>query len=326
MKIRQLILVFLAIGLSPAAVAYNSTPSSAGAAAQSNWFIGGDAIYGKTGDDNSLFLTDDSNQYFADRATEWGFKTWAGYDAGNDSSYWVDWFSFHNTGKTSSAPLPGLLSVFAGALTGRQASDIDQISLQMARTLKNNNGTTIKIHAGPQVLLLNATKTVDLFVTASVDEIPVGLSVHTNDKSDFNGGGVVVGVDLEHWFSNSFSIFSRNQVGLAYGKLDSKYNLDLPINIDSIDIDIAAANLEIQKKYTVVPTLNAELGAAYNLQLANMDLRLEAGLRGSVVIDAVQNLSGEFLSLDAGDRYNWTEAAIFFGAQMTFSNLISSVG
>ena len=320
MKIKQLTLLIMAIGLSGVAAARNSTPPAAELAPQPKWFIGGDAIYGETGHDNAIFASGPNTasvqtQFVADRNDEWGFKVWAGYDAGKGASYWVDWFRFHNDGKTSTTPTvfasflpPTFVSaVSRSQLTGKQESDVDQVTVQIGHEFKSLNGSNIKVHAGAQALLLEATN-VYTGTAAGAGNLS---AFNAAEKSDFDGGGVVVGVDLEHMCGNSFSIFSRNQVGLVYGRLGSNFN--------SFNDGTGAtlASMSTENRYTILPTLNAELGAAYTVQLASMDLRIQAGVRGTVVVDGVQN----YTSTTTDDRYNWTEASIFFGGQVAFSNL-----
>ena len=189
------------------------------------------------------------------------------------------------------------------SVAGSQSSDVDLVTLQMAHTFKNNNGTNVRVHAGLQALILCDDMNYD-----GVDNTG---TVSATDHTEYNAGGVVAGVDLEHMFHDSFSIFSRNQVGLVYGSRETDF--------DRVGGQAGANSVMIQKKYSVVPTVNAEFGAAYSMEMASScDVRFEAGVRGTAAIDAVRHFGlNSATGPTTGQRSTWTEASIFFGGQVS---------
>ena len=189
----------------------------------------------------------------------WGFQIEGSYhfNTGNDLN--LNWYHLHN-GRNGTWSAAGTAAFAPTGVVPSGAFSIspqwDAVNLEMGQHIDFSDMKNMRLHAGVEYARLNNS-----------------ISTVTNrgyqtDNMTYNGFGPRMGADLNYAIGNGFSIYGNSAATLLIGtgKRSITGNTVLP----------AVSNLPFSRT-TMVPELEAKLGAMYDFSMAQGDLGLDVG-------------------------------------------------
>ncbi len=211
----------------------------------------------------------------------WGFMIEGAYhfNTGNDIN--LNWY---HLSKSNSHTRPGgaLTPISVGPLGlieiehGPSSLSIDPhwdaVNLEFGQHVDFGENKSIRFHGGAQYARITNTST-----HAAIDGIeavtPFGTLAGVYEHSgsfnpSYNGFGPRLGADMAYDWGNGLGIYANGAAALLAGS--SKYNSSYA---DSLGNAIAVSG----SKTSIVPELEAKLGATYTYAMAQGDLTLDAG-------------------------------------------------
>ncbi|CEK09482.1 Lpg1974 family pore-forming outer membrane protein [Legionella hackeliae] len=208
--------------------------------------------------------SDNITRYYPDVNTDWhwGFMLEASYhfNTGNDLN--LNWYHWKNDIDYSYAGAftPGFNAGLYG--TTRFEPQWDAVNLEFGQHVDFGEFKDIRFHAGIQYARIkNETR-------SSGYIIPGALPFYLSIDNTFNGLGPRVGMDMTYNFGNGLAIFGNSAAAILVG--DSKFNTGATI----LSVLGLAAN---GSKTTIVPELEAKLGAKYGWAMTQGKLTIDAG-------------------------------------------------
>ncbi|WP_238589446.1 Lpg1974 family pore-forming outer membrane protein, partial [Legionella cincinnatiensis] len=158
----------------------------------------------------------------------------------------------------------------------------------------------IRFHGGFQFASIK--RSVHAFA-ADVDADPDDFLARFSGNTQFNGFGPRTGIDMNYVFGNGFGIYAKAAAAVLVGSAKHGYNLDVFTSAagEVFDLNIAGS------RTTVVPELEAKLGASYTYAMAQGDLTLDAGY---MWFDYIHALNTTVLQTTATD---FAAAGPYFG-------------
>jgi hypothetical protein len=188
----------------------------------------------------------------------WGFKLEGSYhfNTGNDLN--VNWYHFeHETTRTYAGVVQ-----FNGAALGpfsvynRFEPKWDAVNIELGQHVDFGEFKNIRFHGGFQ------------YARVETDYRDAATGVYLNStKHKFNGFGPRVGVDMAYDLGNGFGIYANGASAILVG--DSKFNSNIAVFPASYTLS--------GSKRTIVPELEAKVGAKYTYAMAQGDLTLDGG-------------------------------------------------
>lgn len=203
------------------------------------------------------------NHHDIDYDWGWGFKLEGSYhfSTGNDLN--LNWYHWKHDTDHSYAGLfiPELFG--AGVVGGaRWEPEWDAVNLEFGQHVDFGEFKDIRFHAGLQYARIDH----DFLITGFEDILAAPYAARINQK--FDGIGPRIGMDMQYNFGNGFAIYGNGATALLVG--DAKFNTALS---DAVLGTFYASG----SKTTIIPELEAKLGAKYTYALAQGDLTLDAG-------------------------------------------------
>ncbi|KTC85088.1 Lpg1974 family pore-forming outer membrane protein [Legionella brunensis] len=193
----------------------------------------------------------------------WGFKLEGSYhfSTGNDLNLnWYHW-NKQNDENFADAFFGGF-----GPLYGSHHFEPkwDAVNLEFGQHVDFGEFKDIRFHAGVQYARIEHEFTASGYIPPA--SVFTGFS--TTGESKFNGFGPRVGMDMQYNFNNGFAIYGNGASALLVG--DAKFNTATAFGGFLIGSTSGS-------KTTIVPELEAKLGAKYTYAMAQGDLTLDAG-------------------------------------------------
>jgi hypothetical protein len=193
----------------------------------------------------------------------WGFKLEGSYhfNTGNDLNLnWYHWKK--DTDSTlSGVTIPGF-SPFFGA--SQFEPEWDAVNLEFGQHVDFGDFKDIRFHAGLQYARIEH----DILASGFVGVVSPLTALSTRVNSEFSGVGPRIGMDMQYNFGNGFAIYGNGATALLVG--DAKFNAAVASG-GFLTGSISGS------KTTIVPELEAKLGAKYTYAMAQGDLTLDAG-------------------------------------------------
>ncbi|KTD07612.1 Lpg1974 family pore-forming outer membrane protein [Legionella jamestowniensis] len=194
----------------------------------------------------------------------WGFKLEGSYhfNTGNDLNLnWYHWNKDTDTG-FAGVFLDGVGGPFYGS--HHFEPKWDAVNLEFGQHVDFGEFKDIRFHAGVQYARIEHELTASGYIPPA--SVLTGFSV-TGDH-EFNGFGPRTGMDMTYNFGNGFAIYGNGAAAILVG--DSKFN-------GAFGAGGFLVATTSGSKTTIVPELEAKLGAKYTYAMAQGDLTLDAG-------------------------------------------------
>lgn len=209
----------------------------------------------------------------------WGFKLEGSYHfhTGNDLN--VNWY--HMNKKTNNHFGDFFLTAFDPTLLGSSLSTRyepkwDAVNVELGQHVDFSEWKVIRFHGGVQYARIEHDYTANLTtpfgftpITGVVPGTPFRLF---SAETKFNGFGPRVGADMSYNLGNGFAVYANGATALliGQGKFRSAFGL-VPALVTPFGFPGNGS------KTTMVPEMEAKLGAKYTYALAQGDLTLDAG-------------------------------------------------
>ena len=191
----------------------------------------------------------------------WGFMVEGSYHFSTGSDFNLNWYHYD---KTTSGGLSGVIFTdrrsvsFDGSISGTIKPKWDAVNFEFGQHVDYGNFKNIRFHGGVQYARIETA-----FHLTAVDGTFVGT---TNTTMKYNGFGPRVGADMSYDWNNGVSIYAKTATALLVGT-HSLYTTERT----------APTIITGSASGTIVPELEAKLGATYTRTVAHGDLSLDVG-------------------------------------------------
>jgi hypothetical protein len=218
------------------------------------WDFGVQALYLQDSVSNEGGFSDSSNNGWG-----WGFKLEGSYhfSTGNDIN--VNWYHLNKNHNEfiSSITVDGIT---ATDVSLHQKPEWDAVNFEFGQMVNFGEHKIIRFHGGAQYA--HAERKVGAF--GFVD----GISTFGFAEAKYNGFGPRTGLDMSYHFGNGLAIYANSAAALLVG--------DTSISLLGIAPSSVTA-ITAKRNNTIVPEVEAKLGATYTYSMAQGDLSLDAG-------------------------------------------------
>lgn len=296
LSLKKITLALVALGLSGAAFAGSYTPEAApvGCTAgpvtvpceKSAWDIGFTGMYVQaTNDDLHDSRTTTVNGFNTTTDVHsinprWGFAfdLTGSYHWGTGSDVTVDWT--HLSRRTTDDSSAGSFARFNGLNPLAVVStDVkfqhDAVNFAFGQMINVGEHVDVRLHGGLQ--WARVTGNFDQFGAVT------GASQATENNSKLSAIGPRAGFDASYKFGNGLSLVGRSAIALLVGDIKSDSNSVISIN--NLGTFVATSS---ESQRTVAPSVNADLGVAYDHAMAQGTLGIEAGYRVAAIFNSVR--------------------------------------
>lgn len=231
---------------------------------------------------------------------DYGFNIQGSYHWGTGSDINLNWThlssddnSFISQGTNSAVgDTPG--GRFTGAfrdITSNVKLKHDAVNLEFGQTILVGDHVSMRFHAGGQWARVDGN-----FDQTGTNPPPVPLitfSRHvTTNSSKFSGIGPRLGMDANYQLGHGFSVLGRSAIAALVGDIDTHQFSAITNPAGTV----TTTSIVGQKERVIVPSINADLGAAYTHPMTQGDLSIEAGYRVAAILHSVRwaNSAGIF--------------------------------
>lgn len=189
---------------------------------------------------------------------DWGFKLEASYhfSTGNDLN--VNWYHFDTD---ESGRFANDFDAFGNFVRVNLDTEWDAVNVEFGQHVDFGMFKDIRFHGGIQYARIDTT------LSAREDTLlfPVATA---RVRSEFEGVGPRVGVDMTYNWGNGFGIFANGATAILIG--DSDFRINFTDGFDSTFVGRGS-------RTAIVPEVEAKLGAKYTYAMAQGNLTLDAG-------------------------------------------------
>lgn len=188
----------------------------------------------------------------------WGFKLEGSYhfNTGNDLN--VNWYHMNRDTNHTYSAYSELLAA-STTIYSRFEPKWDAVNVEFGQHVDFGEFKDIRFHAGVQYARIEQE--------ARVGVNFFGPSLQARNELTYNGFGPRVGADMTYNFGNGFAVYGNGATAILIG--DSKFT----DNVSGLFGLVPGTGT----KRTMVPELEAKLGAKYTYAMAQGDLTLDAG-------------------------------------------------
>lgn len=228
----------------------------------------GGSFVGSTASSSTVSTTGGNYSYQAPNRWGWGFKLEGSYhfNTGNDLD--LNWYHVNR----SSTFTPGTnfsnfsSSTFASGVSVTSKPQWDAVNLELGQHIDASQNSSLRLHGGVEYARLKRSQTIN---TTGVPATATTVTSWTNTMT-YNGFGPRLGADLAYNWGNGLSIYSNSAMSLLTGS--SKFSGNLVRGTTTAPFYTLSGSVT-----TLVPELEAKLGAMYTYALAQGDLSLDVG-------------------------------------------------
>ncbi|WP_131775169.1 Lpg1974 family pore-forming outer membrane protein [Legionella cincinnatiensis] len=269
------------------------------------WNVGGQALVLQTMTDNNVSLGIEANPVIGggsintdlDAQWNWGFQIEGSYHFNTGNDITLTWYHLDTSWNNSTFTpgfAPDLLIGFG------HKNRWDAVNGEFGQFVDVSANKKIRFHGGFQFASIK--RSVHAFA-ADVDADPDDFLARFSGNTQYNGFGPRTGIDMNYVFGNGFGIYAKAAAAVLVGSAKHGYNLDVFTSAagEVFDLNIAGS------RTTVVPELEAKLGASYTYAMAQGDLTLDAGY---MWFDYIHALNTTVLQTTATD---FAAAGPYFG-------------
>lgn len=193
----------------------------------------------------------------------WGFKLEGSYHFSTGNDLDINWYHFSkNDSHTFNVYDPNFTPAVSYIARLRTEPKWDAVNVEFGQHVDFGEFKDIRFHAGVQYARLEN----DARAYTSYS------SGYIHHNLEYNGFGPRIGADMQYNFGNGFAIYGNGATALLIG--DSKFNTYAAnTGLFSNGTTLATSG----SRTTMVPELEAKLGAKYTYAMAQGDLTLDAG-------------------------------------------------
>lgn len=238
---------------------------------RSAWDIGGQALYLQTtyNKDYAHYSLNNQGIYHdLSGKWDWGFQIETSYHFNTGNDVTVNWY--HLDTKTNTINLPGLPAGDGDVAipTVLTQNRWDAVNAELGQFVDFSANKKIRFHGGVQYAHIKTA--VGLRVIGTSASGAPTVNGFANTVAQYDGFGPRAGMDMNYVFGNGFGVYAKAATTLLAGT--SKYSfLVTATGTDEIEPSSKGS------KASVVPELEAKLGANYTYVMAHGDLTLDAG-------------------------------------------------
>lgn len=204
-----------------------------------------------------------TQQYGVKPGYSWGFFLEGSYHFSKGKDFNLNWYSLNNKANQSNNLASG------GSRTSSITTNWDAVNFEVGKSFKFGDIDLTRIHAGVEYARINAAKP---FATQNNVASPI-ININQagyaagNTRSNFNGFGPRVGIDLNYnlpyaW-TEGFKAYANGAIAILSGS--TKYNRT------------QLSGNDYQSSNQVVPELDIKLGLNYMHDIARGQLIFDAG-------------------------------------------------
>ncbi|MDX1836323.1 hypothetical protein DIZ81_02170 [Legionella taurinensis] len=281
---------FAAAGMYGAPPAPTCTPGDVTVPCEAKkWDLGIQALYLKPiyDADKAYGLAASSLSEYKDVDNEWGwgYKLEGSYHFRTGNDITVDWLHYdvdsNNGAFTGVFPSP-LGGVVNANFTHTFTNKFDRVNAVMGQHVDMGMRKNARFYGGFQYADIRVNSNL-AYSVVSPTILLLTSGVFGTQNTDFNGVGPVVGVDFSYDLTESFSITANTSGSILYGT--GRYN----------EATFFGNNLVAFTRYgtqkSVVPSVEAKLGANYAYETANGTLNIEAGYQVFNYFNSLQHIN-----------------------------------
>ncbi|WP_133133936.1 Lpg1974 family pore-forming outer membrane protein [Legionella parisiensis] len=248
------------------------------------WDIGGQALILQTMTDNDVSLNIASTPTGVAINTEldaqwnWGFQIEGSYHFNTGNDITLTWYhldtSWNNHESFLNAP-NGLVDTEEVLVGFGHKNRWDAVNGEFGQFVDFSANKKIRFHGGFQFASIK--RSVHAFATdfdAGIPDYTVGF----NGDTQYNGFGPRTGIDMNYVFGNGFGIYAKAAAAVLVGSQKHGYNVGFVDADGSVPLLPVVFTADVSGTRTsIVPELEAKLGASYAYPMAQGNLILDAG-------------------------------------------------
>ncbi|MGC1182194.1 Lpg1974 family pore-forming outer membrane protein [Legionella sp.] len=245
------------------------------------WDFGGQAIYLQIINNSDFAFSNESRD---NSKWNWGFQLEASYhfNTGNDIN--INWYHID----TSTQFFAVTDEVIGLGLLGGINHKWDAVNGELGQFIDFSPTQKMRLHGGFQYARIKTNRAV-------IAADPLVFVDQIEQRNQYNGFGPRTGIDMSYGFVNGFNIYAKAATALLVGT--AKFNGS---GISLLGFGPIAVS---GSKTTIVPELEAKLGANYTYAMAQGELTLDGGYMWFNYFNAVRttpHIGGELNSNDFG--------------------------
>ena len=238
------------------------------------WDIGGQALYLQTttNDGFAYYPSSTNSSIYHDLSGQWnwGFQLEASYHFNTGNDVTVTWYHLDTNSN--------VLDINPSAATGGTVTSIvalekmrwDAVNGELGQFVDFSANKKMRFHGGFQFARIKPSSEVALGVSNGLLP-PTITTTEYALSSEYNGFGPRTGLDMNYVFGNGLGIYAKGAGAVLVGT--SKFNNG---GIENVTTGVVAPALH-GSRTSIVPELEAKLGADYTYSMAQGDLMLDAG-------------------------------------------------
>lgn len=236
-----------------------------------SWSIGGKALYLQPTWDYlnlPMYTFDNVTDYFPAVNTHWnwGFMLEGEYNLDKNTDLNINWYHINasNTTEVTGSSKSSIVNIITpGPTIVTTKPTWNAANIEIGRRVDYGQNFTVRYYGGVEYVNLNFERTI-----SSTPILPTLPSQITYRSYGYNGFGPRPGIDATLTFVDKFSVYMKGATGIYAGTSKFSYN---PTNTPFV------RRIRTGSSMTIVPELEAKLGATYNKSIAGGQLTLDAG-------------------------------------------------
>lgn len=259
------------------------------------WNVGGQALYLQTTTNNgfSYYPSLNNSSVFEDLSGQWnwGFQIEGSYHFNTGNDVTVNWYHLDTDSHrlAINATAFGATSVFV-----KEKVRWDAVNGELGQFVDFSANKKMRFHGGFQYARIKPTVNVAATIPALA---ALGLTANQVFplSTEYNGFGPRTGLDMNYGFGNGFGIYAKGAAAVLVGT--AKFNN----GGISVLTTYSTAHLH-GSRTSVVPEVEAKLGADYTYAMAQGDIMLDAGYMWFNYFSPLNSMTaaGAFTSSDFG--------------------------
>jgi len=259
------------------------------------WGFGAQALYLEptTGAVNDFFVYNPNSSYRSksNQNWSWGFKLEGSYHfhTGNDLN--VNWYHLTNSSDSHHS-----------GYRYNSRPKWDAVNVELGQHVDFSEWKTIRFHGGVEYARIGYERNhryTDYYYDGDY------LNGNIRQTGTYNGFGPRFGADMSYNLGNGLAVYANGATALLVGSVDADHRYN-----DSYYGDFRLKG----SRTTVVPELEAKLGAKYNYAMAQGDLTLDVGYMWVNYFNALHSVSVDTNNGDAAlQEKNFAPHGVYFG-------------
>ncbi|MFJ1268741.1 Lpg1974 family pore-forming outer membrane protein [Legionella lytica] len=240
------------------------------------WDIGGQAIDLQVVNNNDYFIGDATGQYRDHSRWNWGFQLEGSYHFNTGNDVTLTWYHLDGSRNRFAfvTDFAGIADVAGFANIGRKW---DAVNGELGQFVDFSANKKMRFHGGFQWARVKTDHAVGFGAPGTL------IDTASYGETQYNGFGPRTGLDMNYVFTGyGFGIYAKAAAAILVGS--SKFN--------SYASEFGTVVNPLHgSKTSIVPELEAKLGANYTYSMAQGDITLDAGYMWFNYFNALSNVS-----------------------------------